>query len=178
MEVAEIHNAAEFLKKAEGFLMEHEAENNLVLGQAMRLARGETAGTVAVIFYVVEDEGRVLVAGMHNQPYRLVLSRGPGPAIARIADWAARKKAELAGVSGRPGWGTRFRRAGAGDCDDRGLGSTEESGAGGGDRDSGVGDDVHAGVEQVVARQDQGRASAADLSARAASAGSGGVGQV
>src|SRR5207245_2973892 len=95
----------------EGFLMEHEAENNLVLGQAMRLARGETAGTVAVMFYVVEDEGRVLVAGMHNQPYRLVLSRGPGPAIAMIADWAARKKAELAGVIGIPESVTMFTRA-------------------------------------------------------------------
>src|SRR5438045_3645778 len=79
MEVLQTHNAAEFLKQAEKFLMEHEAENNLILGQAMRLARGETAGTVAVTFYVVEDEGRALVAGMHNQPYRLVLPGGQGP---------------------------------------------------------------------------------------------------
>jgi len=102
MEVSQTHNAAEFLKKAEKFLMEHEAENNLVLGQAMRLARGETAGTSTVTFYLVEDEGKVLVAGMHNQPYRLVLSRGPGPAIAMIADWAARKKTDFAGVIGVP----------------------------------------------------------------------------
>jgi len=102
MEVRETHNAAEFLRLAEKFLMEHEAENNLILGQAMRLARGETAVTAAVTFYAVEDEGRVLVAGMHNQPYRLVLSRGPGPAIAMIADWAARKKVDLAGVIGVP----------------------------------------------------------------------------
>ena len=82
--------------------MEREAENNLVLGQALRLARGEPIGNVPVAFYVVEDEGKVLVTGMHNQPYRLVLSRGPGPAIAMIADWMARKKANLAGVIGIP----------------------------------------------------------------------------
>src|SRR5580765_7161548 len=111
MEVLETHNAGEFLKKAEKFLMEHEAENNLILGQALRLARGETAGLVSVTFYAVEDEGRVLVAGMHNQPYRLVLSRGPGPAIAMIADWAARKKSDFAGVIGVPESVLMFTRA-------------------------------------------------------------------
>src|SRR6266850_752865 len=111
MEVREIHNAAEFLKKAEGFLMEHEAENNLILGQAMRLVRGEPVGHTQVNFYVVEDEGRVLVAGMHNQPYRLVLSSGPGPAIAMIADWAARKKVNFAGVIGIPESVLMFTRA-------------------------------------------------------------------
>ncbi len=83
----------------------------LILGQAMRLARGETAGTASVTFYAVEDEGRVLVAGMHNQPYRLVLTRGPGPAIAMIADWAARKKVDLAGVIGVPESVLMFTRA-------------------------------------------------------------------
>jgi len=111
MEVREIHNAAEFLKLAEEFLMEHEAENNLILGQALRLARGEPAGSSAVTFYVVEDEGRTLVAGMHNQPYRLVLTRGPGPAIAMIADWAARKKVYFAGVIGIPESVLMFTRA-------------------------------------------------------------------
>jgi hypothetical protein len=111
MEVRETHNAAEFLKLAEKFLMEHEAENNLILGQAMRLARGETAGLVSVNFYLVEDEGRVLVAGMHNQPYRLVLTRGPGPAVAMIADWTARKKVNLTGVIGIPDSVTMFTRA-------------------------------------------------------------------
>src|SRR4051794_16998730 len=100
MEVRETQNAGEFLKLAEGFLMEHEAENNLVLGQALRLARGESIGSAPVAFYAVEDEGKVLVSGMHNQPYRLVLSRGPGPAIAMIADWLARKNVNLAGVIG------------------------------------------------------------------------------
>ncbi|HEV8291022.1 MAG TPA: GNAT family N-acetyltransferase [Tepidisphaeraceae bacterium] len=107
----ETQNAAEFLKQAEGFLMEHEAENNLILGQALRLVRGEPVGHAQVLFYLVEDEGKVLVAGMHNQPYRLVLSRGPGPAIAMIADWAARKKVNLSGVIGIPESVTMFTRA-------------------------------------------------------------------
>ena len=38
MEVREYPNAGEFLKMAEGFLLEHEAENNLILGQAGRMA--------------------------------------------------------------------------------------------------------------------------------------------
>jgi uncharacterized protein len=111
MEVREIYNAEEFLKRTEGLLMEHEAENNLVLGQAMRLVRGEPIGHTQVVFYLVEDQGRVLVSGMHNQPYRLVLSRGPGPAIAMIADWAARKKVNLSGVIGIPDSVTNFTRA-------------------------------------------------------------------
>src|SRR5436190_5029141 len=102
MEVRETQNAAEFLKLAEKFLMQHEAENNLILGQALRLARGQSIGNAPVGFYAVEDEGRVLVVGMHNQPYRLVLSSGPGPAIAMIADWVARKKVNLSGVIGIP----------------------------------------------------------------------------
>jgi GNAT superfamily N-acetyltransferase len=102
MEVREFQNAAEFLKLAEGFLMQHEAENNLVLGQALRLARGESISHLPVWFYAVEDGGKVLVGGMQNQPYRLVLSRGPGPAIAMIADWVARKNVNLSGVIGIP----------------------------------------------------------------------------
>src|SRR5258706_3589315 len=105
MEVLQTHNAADFLKLAEKFLMEHEAENNLILGQAMRLARGETAGTLAVTFYVVEDEGRALVAGVHNQPYRLGLNRGPGPPIAMITEWAAGRKEPVRGGIGEPGIG-------------------------------------------------------------------------
>ena len=111
MEVRETHNAGEFLKLSEKFLMEHEAENNLILGQALRLARGESIGNVAVAFYAVEDNGKVLVAGMHNQPYRLVLTRGPGPAVAMIADWTARKKVDLSGVIGIPDSVTMYTRA-------------------------------------------------------------------
>ena len=111
MEVREFQNAAEFLKLAEGFLMQNEAENNLILGQALRLARGESIGSAPVNFYVVQDQGKVLIAGMHNQPYRLVLTRGPGPAIAMIADWAARKKAALSGVIGLPDSVLMFTRA-------------------------------------------------------------------
>jgi len=111
MEVRETHNAGEFLKLTEKFLMEHEAENNLILGQAMRLARGESIGNVAVAFYAVEDNGKVLVAGMHNQPYRLVLTRGPGPGVAMIADWVARKKVDLSGAIGIPDSVTMYTRA-------------------------------------------------------------------
>jgi len=91
--------------------MQHEAENNLVLGQALRLARGESIGNAPVAFYAVEDEGKVLVSGMHNQPYRLVLSHGPGPAIAMIGDWIARKKVDLSGVIGIPGSVLMYTRA-------------------------------------------------------------------
>src|SRR5437899_10007912 len=111
MEVREFQNAAEFLKLAEEFLMQNEAQNNLILGQALRLARGESIGSAPVNFYAVQDQGKVLIAGMHNQPYRLVLTRGPGPAIAMIADWAARKKAALSGVIGIPDSVTMFTRA-------------------------------------------------------------------
>jgi predicted GNAT family acetyltransferase len=111
MEIREYLIPADFLRKAEAFLMENEAENNLILGQATRLSRGETTGASPSIFYAVEEDGRLLSAAMHTPPYRLVLTRGPGPAIATIADYVARKKVDLAGVIGPQEPVTLFTRA-------------------------------------------------------------------
>src|SRR5258706_13788444 len=85
MEVRETHNAAEFLRLAEKFLMEHEAENNLILGQAMRLARGETAGTAAVTFYAGEDGGRGVGGGGSDSRAARGGGRGRGDAGALAA---------------------------------------------------------------------------------------------
>src|SRR5215212_7180700 len=110
MEVKEYPNAAEFLRKSEAFLLANEAENNLLLGQAARMGRGDFSSSPS-IFYGVEDEGKLFIAGMHTTPHRLVLTRGPGPAVAMIADYLARKKVNLAGVIGQQEQALLYTRA-------------------------------------------------------------------
>src|SRR4051794_18893191 len=105
MEVRETQNAGEFLKLAEKFLMEHEAENNLVLGQAMRLARGEPIGNGAVAFSAVEEECRVLGRLTLSEPARVVARRGRGDVIAMIADWGGIGQVNLLRVVVLAGYG-------------------------------------------------------------------------
>src|SRR2546421_11209431 len=110
-EVREYPNAGELLKNAEGFLLEHEAENNLMLGHAARLARGDPISGTPSIFYGVEDDGKLAIAAMHTNPYRLLITRGPGFAIAMIADYLARKKGNLAGGNAQHEQAMLFTRA-------------------------------------------------------------------
>lgn len=97
-------HAGEFLKKASAFLLEREAENGMVLGLAERLAsHGRIAGVQqaeAPVLSVVEEEGKVLLAGLRTPPHKLIVSHGSMLGVAVLADWLARQRAGLPGVFG------------------------------------------------------------------------------
>ncbi len=91
-------NPVEFLQRASAFLAEHEAENNLMLGLAARLA---TAPAEPPPFLAtLEEDNQVVAAALHTPPNRLILSRAPAPAIAILADHLARHRHQLPGIVG------------------------------------------------------------------------------
>jgi predicted GNAT family acetyltransferase len=93
-----------FLARAGGFLVEREAEHNLILGLSSTLARDPLAYGSEPYLVTVESGGRVVAAALRTPPYNLVLSEsdeeGVWPALA--AD-AAGADASLGGVLGPVG---------------------------------------------------------------------------
>ena len=79
-----------FLGRAESWLLEREAENNLVLGLASSLARGGGGYSSPLYFATVERDGRVAGCAFRTPPYKLGLTRmppGAAPLLARdVAD--------------------------------------------------------------------------------------------
>ncbi len=94
--------AVEFLSRAAAFLNEREAENNLLLGIAGRLAQSaqQPASGREPHFYTIEEGGRVVAAALLTPPHRMVLSRGPAVAMAILADALARARIALPGIVG------------------------------------------------------------------------------
>jgi hypothetical protein len=66
--------AEDFLELAGPFLLEREAEHNLMLGIAGRLSRNPTAEVAYPYFAVVERDGAVSAAALRTPPWNLILS--------------------------------------------------------------------------------------------------------
>jgi len=98
--VVERHAAADtFLAAAEGWLLEAEAENNLLLGLALA-RRGQVAADAATYWACVHDAGRVVACACRTPPHPLVLSRVPQLAVATLAEDVSRAYPSLNGVNG------------------------------------------------------------------------------
>lgn len=82
-----------FLRRAEPWLLEREAENNLVLGLADSLARGAEDYESPLYFATVEDGGEVRGCAFRTPPYKLGLTRMPVEAASLVAT-------DVAGVYG------------------------------------------------------------------------------
>jgi len=72
--------AGAFLKRAEPWLLEHEAEYNLVLGIAMAESVSERPSP-DVFFATVEDAGEVVGAAFRTPPHKLAVTRMPLGAV-------------------------------------------------------------------------------------------------
>ncbi len=99
MELRRFAAVGDFLSVAEPFLVEREAEHNLILGVASSLIEAPEAYSGPPYLAVVVDRDRVVAAAVRTPPFRLVLSEVDDPrAIGLLAaDWPAN---ELPGVLG------------------------------------------------------------------------------
>lgn len=107
MNVRFFDSADELLERAEPFLLQHEAENNLLLGITGRMKKSREAANVLCI---VEDRGEVVVAAAQAKTWNMVISRGPVEAIDLMVSQLSAKPqaAGVPGVSGPSKASARF----------------------------------------------------------------------
>jgi hypothetical protein len=74
MRVARHARVEDFLASAGDFLVEREAEHNLIIGLCERLRAEPRLYGHDPYFAVAEDRGRILAAALRTPPHNLVLS--------------------------------------------------------------------------------------------------------
>ncbi|HEX2252968.1 MAG TPA: GNAT family N-acetyltransferase [Thermoanaerobaculia bacterium] len=96
------HSApSSFLAAAREWLLEREAENNVVLGVAEKLAAGDHDFEPPLYLATVHDaEGRVTGCAFRTPPFKLGLCRMPAEAVPRLVDDVAAVYASLPAVMG------------------------------------------------------------------------------
>lgn len=105
-----IDEPAAFLDAAGGFLVEREAEHNLMLGLAGRLVVApDDYGEPAYAAVVRNHEGGVVAAALRTPPFNLILSELDEPdAVELVAADAHARYGELPGVLGPSDGAARF----------------------------------------------------------------------
>ena len=99
MELRRFAAVGDFLDVAGSFLVEREAEHNLMLGVASSITEAPEAYTGPPYLAVVTDRDRVVAAAVRTPPFRLVLSEVDDPrAIGLLAEDSLAD--ELPGVLG------------------------------------------------------------------------------
>ena len=105
-------DASAFLREAGPFLVEREAEHNLMLGLAGRLVDDPDAyGEPAYAAVVRDHGGTVVAAALRTPPFNLILSEtAEAPAVGLIAADVWDRYGELPGVAGPTVVAARFVR--------------------------------------------------------------------
>lgn len=85
MDVSRLDSAAAFLERATPFLLEREAQNNLILGITGELARGESRYDPPLYFATVEQRDAVVAAALRCPPHGLLLTVAPPVAVDLLA---------------------------------------------------------------------------------------------
>lgn len=98
MELTRFNEANEFYRRAERFLLAHEAEHNLLLGLCTTLMRHLERVEQRPYLATVEAGGATVGAAIRTPPHNLVLSLMPAGAVAPIAEDVRRQYATLPGV--------------------------------------------------------------------------------
>jgi predicted GNAT family acetyltransferase len=99
MNVTRYDSADAFLDVAQPVLMMAEAENNLLLGVALGIARNPSAARDPYLTTVSDGSGTVACA-VHIAPFNLVITRAHRDAIAALARHAFDSIRDLEGVTG------------------------------------------------------------------------------
>lgn len=86
-----------FLTRAEAWLLEHEAENNLILGIAAQL---RSAPASDAYLATLEHDGLVTGCAFRTPPFKLGVTRMPTGAIAALVDDVTRRFKDIPGVLG------------------------------------------------------------------------------
>jgi uncharacterized protein len=95
------HSVEGFLSRAGPWLLEAEAEHNLMLGIARRIA-GAGSGEEAPFFATLEERGHVVGCAFRTPPRQLGVTRMPAGGAAVLADALERLYPSLPGVGGPP----------------------------------------------------------------------------
>lgn len=114
MRLTSCTSPAEFQRRVEPFLVQHEAENNLILGIVSGLVRGpELYAQPPYLALVEDDAGAPVAAALRTPPFNVVLSLIPdesarADAIALLAEVLRRKYGTLPGVTADSASGRAF----------------------------------------------------------------------
>lgn len=92
--------AAAFRQAAEPWLLEAEAENNLILGLALRNAADPSLAVPGEYWATVTDDGAIVGCAFRTPPLRAVISRMRASAAALVCDDMLECYGELPGVTG------------------------------------------------------------------------------
>src|SRR3954468_6653803 len=84
-EVRRFHDPTAFLERAGSWLLQAEAENNLLLGIAQQIAAGTLLSQKPVYLATVEQAGDVVGCAFRTPPYKLGLTTMPLQAIPALA---------------------------------------------------------------------------------------------
>jgi uncharacterized protein len=100
MEVIRHAGAEDFLTRAESWLLESEAENNLLLGIASRVADGDHPYEKPIYLATVERGGELLGCAWRTPPYRFGMTRMPAEALPALAESLGELYDDIPGVHG------------------------------------------------------------------------------
>src|SRR5262245_19346378 len=103
-------DAERFLEAAQSWLLQAEAENNLLLGIALS-ARGRPSADPPLYWATVHDANDVVGCAGRTPPHQLVLSRVPAAGIAPLIEDVGRVFPSLHGVGGPTADAEAFARA-------------------------------------------------------------------
>lgn len=92
--------ASAFLDRAGAWLLQSEAEHNLLLGIAQAVARGRAEYQSPLYFATIEDDGEIVGCAYRTPPFKVGLTRLPLGAIPLLVQDIARVYDELPAVLG------------------------------------------------------------------------------
>jgi len=75
MKVTQYRDSGSFCDKVLPFLLQHEAENNLMIGILLSLADGTGKWKDEPVLFVVEDDGLVVAVAVRTPPHNLLLTQ-------------------------------------------------------------------------------------------------------
>ncbi len=108
MEVRRCRDAAEFLERAELWLVQREAENNLILGIARQLRDPNHPYQDPIYLATVEDNGRVVGCGYRTPPYKFGITDMPTSAVPLLVEDAADVYSTIPAILGPEVQATKF----------------------------------------------------------------------
>lgn len=108
MKVHRFSQIQSFLDRAEPWLLSAEAENNIILGVAQQLLKGDHGYKDPIYLATVAIEGEVLGCALRTPPYPLNLTKMPQETIPLLLDDVADIYSSLPGVSGPEHLSGRF----------------------------------------------------------------------
>jgi GNAT superfamily N-acetyltransferase len=110
-DVRRFHDPTAFLDHAGGFLLQAEAENNLILGIAQQLKAGTLLSRKPVYLATIEQDGNIVGCAFRTPPYKLGLTRMPVAAIPSLVKDVAAVYDALPAVMGEESGARAFAKA-------------------------------------------------------------------